>query len=273
MNLCQSKSEAKEEKRGRGQCKTPSVQNLIPSPEPDLQSSCYCDAGWPKIPPLFDFLCQYDYSFRTEHSAAARLPPSPTRTSLSSEAWRLSPGEHVSLWRPSREDVENNCNDPPSGCNEKNKNWYCEHHFLTCLIVPTAVLPVIHLWRTHPTVCPDTGYRRRIGNPEVQSSRMWLGLGFMCVCIFWCEEILNERNVQVCRDPQDVPAHGGVWPCLCVFLVLITVFFEPSLIATTISICQVRVSAKPVWSWWRKRHFSCLHLTFDLPVVAVDLLM
>lgn len=31
--------------------------------------------------------CQYDYSFRTEHSAAARLPPSPTRTSLSSEAW------------------------------------------------------------------------------------------------------------------------------------------------------------------------------------------
>lgn len=29
---------------------------------------------------------QYDYSFRTEHSAAARLPPSPTRTSLSSEA-------------------------------------------------------------------------------------------------------------------------------------------------------------------------------------------
>uniref|UniRef100_A0A3B4HBR6 Multivesicular body subunit 12B n=1 Tax=Pundamilia nyererei TaxID=303518 RepID=A0A3B4HBR6_9CICH len=29
---------------------------------------------------------EYDYSFRTEHSAAARLPPSPTRTSLSSEA-------------------------------------------------------------------------------------------------------------------------------------------------------------------------------------------
>ncbi|TNN46844.1 Multivesicular body subunit 12B [Liparis tanakae] len=28
----------------------------------------------------------YDYSFRTEHSAAARLPPSPTRTPLSSEA-------------------------------------------------------------------------------------------------------------------------------------------------------------------------------------------
>ncbi len=31
-------------------------------------------------------LCQYEYSFRTEHSAAARLPPSPTRTSLGSEA-------------------------------------------------------------------------------------------------------------------------------------------------------------------------------------------
>ncbi|XP_058472888.1 multivesicular body subunit 12Ba isoform X1 [Solea solea] len=29
---------------------------------------------------------EYDYSFRTEHSAAARLPPSPTRTSMSSEA-------------------------------------------------------------------------------------------------------------------------------------------------------------------------------------------
>ncbi|CAL8280708.1 multivesicular body subunit 12Ba isoform X3 [Gadus morhua] len=29
---------------------------------------------------------EYDYSFRTEHSAAARLPPSPTRTPLSSEA-------------------------------------------------------------------------------------------------------------------------------------------------------------------------------------------
>ncbi|XP_029300938.1 multivesicular body subunit 12B-like [Cottoperca gobio] len=29
---------------------------------------------------------EYDYSFRTEHSAAARLPPSPTRSSLSSEA-------------------------------------------------------------------------------------------------------------------------------------------------------------------------------------------
>ncbi|XP_061732859.1 multivesicular body subunit 12Ba [Nerophis ophidion] len=29
---------------------------------------------------------EYDYSFRTEHSAAARLPPSPTRPSLSSEA-------------------------------------------------------------------------------------------------------------------------------------------------------------------------------------------
>ncbi|XP_061703709.1 multivesicular body subunit 12Ba isoform X3 [Syngnathoides biaculeatus] len=29
---------------------------------------------------------EYDYSFRTEHSAAARLPPSPTWTSLSSEA-------------------------------------------------------------------------------------------------------------------------------------------------------------------------------------------
>ncbi|XP_019750047.1 multivesicular body subunit 12Ba [Hippocampus comes] len=29
---------------------------------------------------------EYDYSFRTEHSAAARLPPSPTRTTLSSEA-------------------------------------------------------------------------------------------------------------------------------------------------------------------------------------------
>lgn len=34
---------------------------------------------------------EYDYSFRTEHSAAARLPPSPTRTSLSSEAWRTAP--------------------------------------------------------------------------------------------------------------------------------------------------------------------------------------
>lgn len=34
---------------------------------------------------------EYDYSFRTEHSAAARLPPSPTRTSLSSEAWRTVP--------------------------------------------------------------------------------------------------------------------------------------------------------------------------------------
>lgn len=33
---------------------------------------------------------EYDYSFRTEHSAAARLPPSPTRTSLSSEAWAAS---------------------------------------------------------------------------------------------------------------------------------------------------------------------------------------
>lgn len=29
---------------------------------------------------------EYEYSFRTEHSAAARLPPSPTRTSLGSEA-------------------------------------------------------------------------------------------------------------------------------------------------------------------------------------------
>ncbi|XP_049594626.1 multivesicular body subunit 12Ba isoform X2 [Syngnathus scovelli] len=29
---------------------------------------------------------EYDYSFRTEHSAAARLPPSPSRTPLSSEA-------------------------------------------------------------------------------------------------------------------------------------------------------------------------------------------
>lgn len=37
---------------------------------------------------------EYDYSFRTEHSAAARLPPSPTRTSLSSEAWRSAPDSH-----------------------------------------------------------------------------------------------------------------------------------------------------------------------------------
>ncbi|KAJ8346381.1 hypothetical protein SKAU_G00277820 [Synaphobranchus kaupii] len=29
---------------------------------------------------------EYEYSFRTEYSAAARLPPSPTRTQLSSEA-------------------------------------------------------------------------------------------------------------------------------------------------------------------------------------------
>lgn len=37
---------------------------------------------------------EYDYSFRTEHSAAARLPPSPTRTSLSSEAWGSQPLWH-----------------------------------------------------------------------------------------------------------------------------------------------------------------------------------
>ncbi|KAM8872186.1 multivesicular body subunit 12Ba isoform 1-T1 [Synchiropus picturatus] len=38
------------------------------------------------IKSLEDIEKEYDYSFRTEHSAAARLPPSPTRTSLSSEA-------------------------------------------------------------------------------------------------------------------------------------------------------------------------------------------
>uniref|UniRef100_A0A3B3CFQ1 Multivesicular body subunit 12Ba n=1 Tax=Oryzias melastigma TaxID=30732 RepID=A0A3B3CFQ1_ORYME len=38
------------------------------------------------IKSLADIEKEYDYSFRTEHSAAARLPPSPTRTPLSSEA-------------------------------------------------------------------------------------------------------------------------------------------------------------------------------------------
>uniref|UniRef100_A0A8C7WMF1 Multivesicular body subunit 12Ba n=1 Tax=Oryzias sinensis TaxID=183150 RepID=A0A8C7WMF1_9TELE len=38
------------------------------------------------IKSLADIEKEYDYSFRTEHSAAARLPPSPTRTTLSSEA-------------------------------------------------------------------------------------------------------------------------------------------------------------------------------------------
>lgn len=56
------------------------VQNPGTGPEPGHQFRFLCAAH------LFVFLRQYDYSFRTEHSAAARLPPSPTRTSLSSEA-------------------------------------------------------------------------------------------------------------------------------------------------------------------------------------------
>lgn len=43
---------------------------------------------------------QYDYSFRTEHSAAARLPPSPTRTSLSSEAWGFPHTTIITFSRP-----------------------------------------------------------------------------------------------------------------------------------------------------------------------------
>ncbi|KAB5522549.1 hypothetical protein PHYPO_G00160850 [Pangasianodon hypophthalmus] len=39
-----------------------------------------------RIKSLAEIEKEYEYSFRTEHSAAARLPPSPTRTSLGSEA-------------------------------------------------------------------------------------------------------------------------------------------------------------------------------------------
>ncbi|XP_076868225.1 multivesicular body subunit 12Ba isoform X2 [Brachyhypopomus gauderio] len=39
-----------------------------------------------RIKSLAEIEKEYEYSFRTEHSAAARLPPSPTRASLSSEA-------------------------------------------------------------------------------------------------------------------------------------------------------------------------------------------
>uniref|UniRef100_A0A3B1JP17 Multivesicular body subunit 12B n=1 Tax=Astyanax mexicanus TaxID=7994 RepID=A0A3B1JP17_ASTMX len=39
-----------------------------------------------RIKSLAEIEKEYEYSFRTEHSAAARLPPSPTRTTLGSEA-------------------------------------------------------------------------------------------------------------------------------------------------------------------------------------------
>lgn len=79
-------------------------------------------------------LCQYDYSFRTEHSAAARLPPSPTRTSLSSEAWGSSPNisqTTLSPMEPSRRDLYtttedlHTTNSPKHMYWEEKKNRFC----------------------------------------------------------------------------------------------------------------------------------------------------
>ncbi|TSO37129.1 Multivesicular body subunit 12B [Bagarius yarrelli] len=61
---------------------------------PDYEHRCsnlYAISAMDGVPFVISekFACassDYEYSFRTEHSAAARLPPSPTRTSLGSEA-------------------------------------------------------------------------------------------------------------------------------------------------------------------------------------------
>lgn len=71
-------------------------------------------------------LCQYDYSFRTEHSAAARLPPSPTRTSLSSEAWGSSPNisqTTLSPMEPSRRDLYTTTEDLHTTNSPKHMYW------------------------------------------------------------------------------------------------------------------------------------------------------
>ena len=71
-------------------------------------------------------LCQYDYSFRTEHSAAARLPPSPTRTSLSSEAWGSSPNislTTLSPMDPNRRDLYTTTEDLHTTNSPKHMNW------------------------------------------------------------------------------------------------------------------------------------------------------
>lgn len=78
---------------------------------------------WPSLPPS---LSQYDYSFRTEHSAAARLPPSPTRTSLSSEAWGPPPIPSLttlSRMDASRRDPYTTTEDLPTTNSPKHLYW------------------------------------------------------------------------------------------------------------------------------------------------------
>ncbi|XP_077354323.1 multivesicular body subunit 12Ba isoform X3 [Festucalex cinctus] len=60
----------------------------VPKAQPARQSKLLqqMDLIGITIKTLAEIEKEYDYSFRTEHSAAARLPPSPTRTTLSSEA-------------------------------------------------------------------------------------------------------------------------------------------------------------------------------------------